>query len=138
MLRNLNWSCLVLENINIAINHEELEQKDHAKYLNIFIDKNLSWRKQIESTTQKLNRNIGILRKQQKKFLQQKKLKNLCYSFIKPHTEYDELAWSSAPKIYLMKIDRNIKKSIRTITFKKIHDSVKPYCKYLNINSLEH
>ena len=51
MLRNLNWSCLVLENINIAINHEELEQKDHAKYLNIFIDKNLSWRKQIESTT---------------------------------------------------------------------------------------
>lgn len=39
------------ENINIAINHEELEQKDHAKYLNIFIDKNLSWRKQIESTT---------------------------------------------------------------------------------------
>ena len=42
----------------MTINHEKLEQKDYAKYLGIFIDKNLSWKKQIETTTYKLNRGI--------------------------------------------------------------------------------
>ena len=68
MLGNLTWSCLVLvkpqnkKNINIIINDDELEQKDCAKYLGIFIDENLAWRKQTETTTYKLNRGIGILR----------------------------------------------------------------------------
>ena len=51
------------ENINITINNEELEQKDYAKYLGLFVDKNLSWRKQTENTTCKFNRGIRILKK---------------------------------------------------------------------------
>ena len=39
------------ENINTTISNEELEQKDYAKYLGIYIDKNLLWKKQIENTT---------------------------------------------------------------------------------------
>ena len=58
-------------------------------------------------------------------------------SFIKRYTEYGALAWSPAPKIYLAKNDRNIKKPIRTIMFTKKHASVEPYYKYLNINPLE-
>ena len=38
---------------------------------------------------------------------------------MKPYTEYGSLAWLSAPKTFLAKTDRNIKKSIRTIMFKK-------------------
>lgn len=59
MLKNLTWSWLVLvkppqnnKNINITINNEELEQNDYAKYLGIYIDKKLSWRKQIENILQ--------------------------------------------------------------------------------------
>ena len=51
------------ESIKLTISNEELEQKDYAKYLGIYIDKNLSCRKQIENTTHKLNRGIGIWRK---------------------------------------------------------------------------
>ena len=51
------------ENIKLTISNEELEQKDYAKYLGICIGKNLSWRKQIENPTHKLNRGIGIWRK---------------------------------------------------------------------------
>ena len=60
------------------------------------IDKNLSWpwRKQIENTTYKLSRGIEILRKIGP-FLQEKQLKNLYNSFMKPYTEYGALAWSS-------------------------------------------
>ena len=65
----------------------------------------------------------------------------LGYNFLeykKPYTEYGALAWSSAPKTYLVKIDRNLKKSITTSMFKKKHDTFKSYYKYLNINFLEH
>ena len=96
------------KNINVTIKDEKLEQKDYAKYLGIFTDKNLSWRKQIETTTYKFNRGIGILRNLWP-FLQEKQLKNLYNSFIKPYTEYGALAWSSAPKAYLAKTNRNIK-----------------------------
>ena len=125
------------ENIKLTISNEELEQKDYAKYLGIYIDKNLSWRKQIENTTHKLNRGIGIWRKL-RLFLQEIESKNLSNFFIKPYTEYGTLACSSAPKAYLAKIDRNIKKSIRGIMFKKKHNYVKLYYKYLNTNHLEH
>ena len=64
------------KNINTTINDEKLEQKDYAKYLGIFIDQNLSWMKQIETTTYKLNTGIGILRNL-RSFLQEKQLKNL-------------------------------------------------------------
>ena len=75
------------ENINITISNEKLEQKDYGKYLVIFIDKNLPWRKQIETTTHKLNRGISIL-KNLRSFLLEKHLKNLYNFFIKSYTEY--------------------------------------------------
>ena len=51
------------ENINISNNNKELEQGDYAKYLGIYIDKNLSWRKQFENITYKLNRGVKIVKK---------------------------------------------------------------------------
>ena len=137
LLLNIGKKPQNQKSINKTINNEKLEQKGYAKYLGIFIDKTLSWEKQIETTTYKSNRGIGILRNL-RSFLQEKQLKNLCNSFIKPHTEYGALAWSSGPETYLATIDRNIKKSIRAIMFKTKHDSIKPYYKYLNINPLEH
>ena len=63
VLFSIGKSPKVNKNINITIRNEELEQKKNAKYLGIHIVKNLSWRKQIENTTYKLNKDIGILRK---------------------------------------------------------------------------
>ena len=62
------------KNINTTNNNEKLEQKDYAKYLGIFIDKNLSRGKQIEATTYKINRGIDILTNI-RLFLQEKDLK---------------------------------------------------------------
>ena len=73
-----------------------------------------------------------------RQYLQEKQLKNLHSSFIKPYTEYNTLARSSAPKTYLTKIDISIRKSTRTIIFKEKHDSLKPYYKYLNKNPFEY
>ena len=49
--------------VKLFINDEELEQKDLAKYLGIYFDKQLLWSKHIEITNNKLHRGIGILTK---------------------------------------------------------------------------
>lgn len=59
--------------------------------------------KDIEMTSIKLHKGLGILRKI-RDFLQEKQLKNLDNAFIKPFTEYGVLAWEGVPKIYLIKI----------------------------------
>ena len=49
--------------IKLFIGKEELEQKDTAKYLGIYFNNNLTWKKHIEYISCKLNRGIGVLRK---------------------------------------------------------------------------
>ena len=65
---------------------EELEQKQFAKYLGIYIDESLSWHKHIKMIINKISKDIGILRTMCH-FLQEKQLKDLYSSFIKPFTE---------------------------------------------------
>ena len=48
--------------IKLFIDKEELEQKDTAKYLGIYFNKNLKWNKiNIEYINCKLNRGIGVV-----------------------------------------------------------------------------
>ena len=65
---------------------EELQQKQFAKYLGIYIDESLSWHKHIQMIINKISKDIGILRTMCH-FLQEKQLKDLYSSFIKPFTE---------------------------------------------------
>ena len=48
--------------IKLFIDKEELEQKDTAKYLGIYFNKNLTWNKiNTEYINCKLNRGIGVV-----------------------------------------------------------------------------
>ena len=61
--------------VKLFINDEELEQKEFAKYLGVYFDKQLSCSKQIEITN-KLHNGIGILAKLHK-YVQEETMKNL-------------------------------------------------------------
>ena len=76
-------------------------------------------------TINKISKGIGILRKICH-FLQEKQLKYLYSSFIKPYTEYGNLAWGRAAKTNLAKIDRSLRKAIRIIMFKGKMETVQP------------
>ena len=76
--------------IKLFIDKEELKQKDTAKYLGVYFDKNLTWNKHTEYITCKLNRGIGILQKI-RKFVQGKTLTNIFNAFLKPYLEYGTL-----------------------------------------------
>ena len=114
------------------IDDEELEQKDFAKYLAVYFDKQLSWSKHIELTNNRLNKGNGILPKL-RKYVQEETMKNLFNSFLKPHIEYENLVWGGAPKTKIELINRSIKRSIRTMMDMDKFDSVKPFYEYLKI-----
>ena len=94
--------------VKLFINDEELEQKDFAKYLGVYFNKQLSWSKHIEITNNKLHKVIGILPKP-RKYVQEETIKNLFNSFLKPYIEYGNLAWGGAPKNKIELINRSIK-----------------------------
>ena len=53
-------------------------------------------------------------------FLQEKQVKNLYSSFMKPCTEYGNLTWGGAAITNLAKIGRSPRKAIKTMMFKGI------------------
>ena len=77
--------------VNLSINDEELKQKDFAKYLGVYFDKQLSWSKHTEITNNTLHKGIGVLTKL-RKYVQKETMKNFFNSFLKPYIEYGNLA----------------------------------------------
>ena len=69
--------------MTIQTEDEKLQQKDFAKYLGVYFDNKLSWKKHTEKTNIKVNKGLEILRKMYY-LLQEKELKNLYNAFIKP------------------------------------------------------
>ena len=69
--------------MTVQIGDDKLLEKDFAKYLGVYFDNNLSWKKHIEVTNIAVNKGVGILKKIGD-FLQKKQFKNLYNAFIKP------------------------------------------------------
>ena len=83
-------------------------------------------------TNSRLHKGIGII-KIMRNFLQEKQLKQLFLTLIKPYIDYGTLAWGGTAKTHLTKIDRSIRKTIRLMMFKEERHIVKPLHEYLKI-----
>ena len=100
LLLNVSKSNLLLFNVGnqpqtkfeIFIDHDEqLKQKEYAKYLGIFIDNKLSWKKNMSKLLILKQRNNHNM--QNAICLQEKQLRNMYNAFIKPCLEYRSLTW---------------------------------------------
>ena len=112
--------------VKLHVNYEELEQTDLAKYLGVYIDKQLSWSKHIEIRNNKFDKRIGILAKRCK-YVQKETMKNLFNSFLKPYIEYGIPTWNRARKTKIDLMNRTIKRSIIKVMDLDIFDLVKPF-----------
>ena len=70
----------------------------------------------MQITINKIRKCTSILRMMHHFLLE--KYKDLYFSFIKPYTEYGNLAWGGAAKSNLSKINRSLRKAIRIMMFK--------------------
>ena len=113
-------------NITLYINDEKLEEKQFTKYLEVLIDKHLTWKQHIHCVNLKLSRGIGLLAKL-RHFVPKNTLRTLDYAFIQPHEDYGLLNWGCANKTASNLIRVSIKKAVRIMAFEEKYKVNKKY-----------
>ena len=94
--------------INIKVESEDdtsslLERKDWLKYLGVHLDDTVSFKHHISYVASRISRSNGIIAKL-RHFLTLSQLRQLYYSIIYSYISYAILAWESACKTHIKKI----------------------------------
>ena len=116
---------IITKKWNFRISGQKLTLKNHVKYLGIYLDEHLSWKKDIDFLTQKLSRSVGILSKLRHS-LSYTSLIQLYYAIFDSHTSYHLPVLGNISVEYLNSIKSLQNKAIRIIHFKKNTDTVLP------------
>ena len=93
-----------------------LDRKDHIKYLGVMIDESLSWKYHISYTCSRISSNIGVISKL-RHCLSIHQLKQLYYNLIYPYLSYAIIAWGSAYKTHLKRLQSKQNTVLRLMFF---------------------
>ena len=104
-----------VEDLDIRINNIKIDRVYATKFLGVYIDSLLSWKKHIEYTCNKLSKCTGILLKARKK-LNKSALISLYYSFAYPYFIYCNHVRGNTYSTNLKKVILIQKRLIRIIT----------------------
>ena len=100
--------------------------------MGVIIDENLSFKYHVESISNTISRNIGILYKL-KYFIPKSILRCIYCSIILPFLSYGILAWGNTHNIYLDKLLKLQKKAVRNITNSSFRSHSTPLFKGLKL-----
>ena len=105
--------------INVSIqdnggNTFPLERKDHVKYLGVLIDDKINWKQHISFVCSRVARNSGIFFKL-RHYLTPLQLRQIYFNLINPYISYAIVAWGSAFKSNLKKLQVKQNHIARTI-----------------------
>ena len=89
-----------LSNFTVKINGTDLEECDNYKYLGVFFDKNLNWKKHIDHICEKVSKSCGILSKLRHCF-ELETLREVYHALVHSYVRYGIIAWGTAPKTSL-------------------------------------
>jgi hypothetical protein len=112
-------------NNEIKIANEALSQVETAKFLGVYLDSKLSFKKHLCYIKGKVARGIGIICKA-RKILNRDTLSNLYYSFVYPHIVYCIEVWGNAADEHVNPLYLLQKKCVRIITNSSKFASSKP------------
>ena len=117
-----------------------LRKKDHIKYLGVMIDESLSWKYHISYICSRVSRNIGIISKL-RHYLSIHQLKQIYYNLIYPYLSYAVIAWGSAYKAHLQKLQTKQNTVLRLMffatTFGPYTESALPFLNLLDMLTVD-
>ena len=105
----------VSKDISIKISNQEITQVDHTKFLGVIIDDKLNWSYHIKAIKNKIAKGIGVIFKA-RRYLNQKTLITLYYSFVYPYVHYGILAWGKTYNVHLDPLIKMQKRAVRVIS----------------------
>ena len=120
----------------IKIDNNEIEEVEHTKFLGVFIDNKLNWKKHISYISGKISRGLGVILKA-KKILNASALKTLYFSFIYPYFTYCNQVWGSSCNTNLRPLIMLQKRCIRIICSAKYREHTDPLFTQLGLLKLE-
>ena len=123
------------EKIDIKIDHQNISETKSSKFLGVYIDNSLNWKKHICYIAGKISRGIGIILKS-RKYLNEESLLTLYYCFIYPFLIYCNNVWGNTYKTNLSKLQILQNQVLRIITGSKPRCLVDPLYKNLGILNL--
>ena len=109
----------------ICIDNNEIKEVEHTKFLGVYIDNKLNWKKHISYISGKISRGIGIILKA-RKVLDARSLKTLYFSFIYPFFTYCNYVWGYTYETNLKPLITLQKRCIRIISSAGYRDHTDP------------
>ena len=116
------------ENISLYMDNKSIDAVSHFNFLGLFIDENLSWKKNITIVTNKLSKVSGVLHRL-KYIYPQHVLVAIYKSLFIPHPNYSSLLWGHN----FDTVSKLQKKVVRTITNSAYIAHSEPILKSLNL-----
>lgn len=99
----------------IMINGTEIEQVKEIRYLGVYLDNKLSWKRHIDYIVTKLSSATGVIYKL-KDYVPMKQLISVYHSIVGSHLQYGIVNWGNAAAIHLNKLLVAQNRTIRAIT----------------------
>ena len=117
---------------NLKYNNHLMKREYETKFLGITMDQRLTWKRHIQNTRSKINRQCGIIH-QTKSTLTKKALKQIYDSLVYPHLVYCQVVWGAACKTSLKPLVTAQKRVIRLISGLKRNDHTNDSFKNLKL-----
>ena len=111
--------------ISLSIDSNVITEVNSTKFLGVFLDNKLTWKKHIDYIVAKLSRGIGLISKA-RKLLNADALLTLYYSFLYPYLCYCNHVWGSTYITNLQKLVVLQKKIVRMISGSGYRDHTDP------------
>ena len=97
-----------------------LKQNQHIKYLGVLIDEKMNWQYHIASVCARIAQNTGIFYKL-RHFLTPRQLRQIYHTLIYPHVSYAIVAWGSAYKTHINKLQVKQNHFARVVFFEVLY-----------------
>ena len=115
----------ITDDLKINIDDNEINKVEHTKFLGVYIDNKLNWKKHISYISGKVSRGIGVIIKA-RKVLDTGSLKTLYFSFIYPFFTFCNYVWGSTYETSLKPLIMLQKRCIRIISSANHRDHTDP------------
>ena len=118
--------------VALSIEGHSIDEVDNTKFLGIYLDNKMNWKKHITYISGKVARGIGLIIKA-RKMLTSDALLTLYYSFIFPYLSYCNHIWGCTYQTNLKQLVVQQKRIIRVIAGMKYRDPTESAFKDLNV-----
>jgi hypothetical protein len=98
----------------LKIDNSEVEQATYTKFLGVVLQENLSWKNHISILSNRIHKNVGVLRALKHK-LPTNILFKLYNTLVYPYLQYCNIAWASQQNIHIKNLFILQKKAIRVV-----------------------